>query len=123
MKAQQENHGPCFTRSSSVAVVAISDDVVGAKSPPLSTFIAPYKNQVNHSSAKRLGQFKLKPTHLSAGLPPSPRRVMSGSAVLEAPSTPASLSPTRAALASASEKAAAKPGQVIVGPLRIQGTN
>ncbi|KAE9237837.1 hypothetical protein PF002_g10823 [Phytophthora fragariae] len=45
---------------------------------------------------------------------------MSGVAVFEAPSTPASLSPTRAALASASEKAAAKPGQVIVGPLRIR---
>ncbi|KAG7393935.1 WD repeat-containing protein 86 [Phytophthora pseudosyringae] len=45
---------------------------------------------------------------------------MSGATVFEEASTPASLSPTRAALASASEKAAAKPGQVIVGPLRIR---
>ncbi|KAI9979744.1 hypothetical protein PInf_027995 [Phytophthora infestans] len=40
--------------------------------------------------------------------------------VIDAPSRQASLSPTRAALASASEKAAAKPGQVIVGALRIR---
>ncbi|KAJ8575887.1 hypothetical protein ON010_g3323 [Phytophthora cinnamomi] len=45
---------------------------------------------------------------------------MSGVTVIDVPSTPASLSPTRAALASASEKAAAKPGQVVVGPLRIR---
>ncbi|ETM47923.1 hypothetical protein, variant 1 [Phytophthora nicotianae] len=40
--------------------------------------------------------------------------------VIDAPSTQVSLSPTRAALASASEKAAAIPGQVIVGALRIR---
>ncbi|KAL4116000.1 hypothetical protein PRIC2_013002 [Phytophthora ramorum] len=45
---------------------------------------------------------------------------MNAATVFDAPSTPASLSPTRAALASASEKAAAKPGHVIVGPLRIR---
>ncbi|KAG3101749.1 hypothetical protein PC121_g1389 [Phytophthora cactorum] len=45
---------------------------------------------------------------------------MSGATIVDAPSVTASLSPTRAALASASEKAAAKPGQVVVGTLCIR---
>ncbi|KAL3671585.1 hypothetical protein V7S43_003501 [Phytophthora oleae] len=45
---------------------------------------------------------------------------MSGVTLISAPLTSPSLSPTRAALASASEKAAAKPGQVVVGPLRVR---
>lgn len=36
---------------------------------------------------------------------------------------PASLSPTCVALANESEKVAAKPGQVIVGTLRVRGAN
>ncbi|KAG1710936.1 hypothetical protein DVH05_013657 [Phytophthora capsici] len=45
---------------------------------------------------------------------------MSGVTLISAPCASPSLSPTRAALASASEKAAAKPGQVVVGPLRVR---
>ncbi|KAK1945050.1 F-box/WD repeat-containing protein 7 [Phytophthora citrophthora] len=48
------------------------------------------------------------------------RRAMSGVTLISAPCSSPSLSPTRAALASASEKAAAKPGQVVVGPLRVR---